>query len=116
MQVIGHMALQRTATSSVPNRPEAPWGPAGGLPRTLDGTGRLAVVRPVLTLPGVVRPSTPKKTDYGLDGWEHWLLGIQQWLVLCTSNATEYRRSLSYHTLLQMQELAHSECIGFRDN
>ena len=33
--------------SSVPNRPGARRGPAGGLPRAPDGTGRLAVVRPV---------------------------------------------------------------------
>ena len=32
---------------SVPNRPGARRGPAGGLPRAPDGTGRLAVVRPV---------------------------------------------------------------------
>ena len=33
--------------NSVPNRPGARRGPAGGLPRAPDGTGRLAVVRPV---------------------------------------------------------------------
>ena len=32
---------------SVRNRPGARRGPAGGLPRAPDGTGRLAVVRPV---------------------------------------------------------------------
>ena len=35
-------------TDSVRNRPGARRGPAGGLPRAPDGTGRLAVVRPVL--------------------------------------------------------------------
>ena len=33
---------------SVRNRPGARRGPAGGLSRAPDGTGRLAVVRPVL--------------------------------------------------------------------
>ena len=33
---------------SVRNRPGARRGPAGGLPRAPDGTGRPAVVRPVL--------------------------------------------------------------------
>ena len=35
-------------TGSVRNRPGARRGPAGGLPRAPDGTGRLAVVRPIL--------------------------------------------------------------------
>ena len=29
-----------------------------------EGPSARTIVRPVLTLPGVVRPSTPKKTDY----------------------------------------------------
>jgi len=33
-------------TTSVRSRPGARRGPAGGLPRAPDGTGRLAVVRP----------------------------------------------------------------------
>ena len=55
---------------SVPNRQGAPRGPAGGLPRAPDGTGRLAVlyspiVRPVFTFPGVVRPVLPRRrTDW----------------------------------------------------
>jgi len=35
------------AVASVPNRPGGRWGPAGRLPRAPDGTGGLAVVRPV---------------------------------------------------------------------
>ena len=43
------MLLDRNDVSpSVLNRPGARRGPAGGLPRAPDGTGRLAVVRPVL--------------------------------------------------------------------
>ena len=39
------MALPKWETS-VRSRPGARRGPAGGLPRAPDGTGRLAVVRP----------------------------------------------------------------------
>ena len=35
-----------SASVSVPSRPGARRGPAGGLPRAPDGTGRLSVVRP----------------------------------------------------------------------
>jgi len=41
--ILGQMLMIR---SSVPNRPGAPRGPAGRLPRAPDGTGRLAIVRP----------------------------------------------------------------------
>ena len=46
----GPMGINTKEFSSVSvlNRPGARRGPAGGLPRAPDGTGRLAVVRPVL--------------------------------------------------------------------
>src|SRR5205807_8483225 len=49
---IGRLAVEESgveskSASSVPNRPGARRGPAGGLPRAPDGPGRLAVVRPV---------------------------------------------------------------------
>ena len=45
---IGSLNLNTDNVPSVRSRPGARWSPAGGLPRAPDGTGRLAVVRPVL--------------------------------------------------------------------
>ena len=43
----GREGVVKILLDSVPNRPGARRGPAGGLPRAPDGPGRLAVVRPV---------------------------------------------------------------------